>query len=360
MTRRDETEGASTVRYIQFGNTGMRVSKICFGSWAFGGEWGEQDLTANKAAVRKALDMGINFFDTAQGYGFGAAEQFLNQALQPEIRTKRQELVLSTKGGLRQAGDRLVRDSSRAWLREGLESSLRALGTDYIDLYLIHWPDPTLPMADVVATLDEFVREGKVRFVGGSNFSLRQIQAFEDIRHLDGLQPPYHLFRREIEADILPYCQQHHIGVQVYGPLAHGLLTGRFTSGTTFPSDDWRGKSDIFKGETFKRNLSVVEQLKQLAQQRQCSLPQLAVAWVLANPGVDAAIVGALNPTEIADTGAGADIQLTQDEMNAITRAMRDAVSVGGPSPEGTFTTAEAEPHVSPAHTSSESSAAPI
>src|SRR5215467_5530579 len=241
----------------------MRVSKICFGTWAFGGEWGEQDLTANKAAVRKALDLGINFFDTAQAYGFGVAEQFLSEALQPEIRTKRQELVLATKGGLRQAGDQLVRDSSRAWLRQGLESSLRALGTDYVDIYLIHWTDPATPMADVVATLGEFVAEGKVRFVGGSNFSLQQIEAFENLRHLDAIQPPYHLFRREIETAMLPYCEQHHIGVQAYGPLAHGLLTGRYTPSTTFPANDWRSPSDPFTGAPFVQHLEIVAPLQQ-------------------------------------------------------------------------------------------------
>lgn len=348
-----------TVEFTEFGNTGMRVSKICFGTWAFGGEWGEQDLAANKAAVRTALDRGINFFDTAQAYGFGAAEQFLNQALQPEMRTNRQELILATKGGLREAGDQLLRDSSRTWLRQGLESSLRALGTDYVDLYLIHWPDPTRPMAEVAATLGEFVAEGKVRFVGGSNFSLSQIQAFEEVRHLDGIQPPYHLFRREIETDILPYCQQHHIGVQVYGPLAHGLLAGRYTPATTFPANDWRSKSDIFAGNQFQQNLAVVDQLRQVAQQRQCTLPQLAVAWVLAHPAVDCAIVGTLNPAEITDTAAAADIHLSGDEMNMIARLMRNAVPVGGPSPEGTFTT-DAVPHVTPTHVDNEPPAAPI
>jgi len=341
------------MEFTQFGNTGMRVSKICFGTWAFGGEWGEQDLAANKAAVRKALELGVNFFDTAQAYGFGAAEQFLSQALQPEMRTKRQQLVLATKGGLRQAGDKLVRDSSRTWLRQGLESSLRALGTDYVDLYLIHWPDPTIPMAEVAATLGEFVTEGKVRFVGGSNFNESQIQAFEAVRHLDGIQPPYHLFRREIEARILPYCEQHHIGVQAYGPLAHGLLTGRLTSTTTFAPTDWRTKSDIFKGEPFRRNLDVVERLRQFAQQHQCTLPQLAVAWVLAHPAVDCAIVGALSPVEIADTALGADIHLSREDMDGIDRLMRDAISVGGPSPEGTFTT-DAEPHVMPTQVGSD------
>ncbi len=337
----------------------MRVSRICYGTWAFGGEWGEQDIAANKAAVRQALDLGINFFDTAQAYGFGIAEQFLSQALQPEIQTRRQDLVLATKGGLRQSGDQLVRDSSRAWLRQGLEASLRALGTDYVDLYLIHWPDPMTPMSDVVATLNDFVTEGKARFVGGSNFSLQQIQAFEELRHMDGLQSPYHLFRREIETSILPYCEQHHIGVQAYGPLAHGLLTGRYTTSTTFPANDWRSKSDIFAGPTFTQNLQVVEQLNQIAQQRRCTLPQLAVAWVLAHPAVDCAIVGALNPAEISDTAGGADIHLSREEMQTVDQAMRTATPVGGPSPEGTFTTDEEAP-ISPAYGGSDLPAAPI
>jgi aryl-alcohol dehydrogenase-like predicted oxidoreductase len=347
------------VEYTQFGDTDMRVSRICFGTWAFGGEWGEQDLTANRAAIRKALELGINFFDTAQAYGFGTAERFLADALQPEIRTRREGLVLATKGGLRQAGDHLVRDSSKGWLRAGLEDSLRALGTDYVDLYLIHWPDPKTPVAEVVATLSEFIAEGKVRFVGASNLNLSQMQAFEKLRHLDGVQPPYHLFRRDVEADILPFCDQHQIGVQAYGPLAHGLLTGRYTPSTTFPANDWRSKSDIFSGAAFARNLKVVEQLMHVAAERHCTLPQLAVAWVLEHPAVDCAIVGALSPTEIIDTAAGADIHLTTVELDAIGRIMRSAVSVGGPSPEGTFTT-DAEPHFTAQHTATESPSAPM
>jgi aryl-alcohol dehydrogenase-like predicted oxidoreductase len=347
------------MEYTEFGNTGMRVSKICFGTWAFGGEWGHQDLDANKAAVRKALDMGITFFDTAQAYGFGAAERFLSEALQPEIRSRRRELVLATKGGLREAGDQLVRDSSRAWLRQGLESSLRALGTDYVDLYLIHWPDPSTPMADVVTTLEQFVQEGKVRYVGGSNFSLQQVEAFEALRHLDGLQSPYHLFRREIEMSILPYCESHQIGVQAYGPLAHGLLTGRYNASTVFPPNDWRSKSEIFKGEPFKQNLGIVDQLQRMAADRRCTLPQLAVAWVLAHNAVDCAIVGALSAAEIADSGAATDIHLAPEEMRRIDEIMRSATSVGGPSPEGTFTSDEAAP-VSPELGGSDMPAAPL
>jgi len=347
------------MEYTQFGNTNLRVSRICFGTWAFGGEWGDQDVTANKAAIRKALDLGINFFDTAQAYGFGAAEQFLSASLQPELRTKRQELVIATKGGLKEIGDKLVRDSNRRWLRQGLESSLRALGTDYVDLYLVHWPDPQVPMAEVAATLDEFVTEGKVRFVGGSNFDEQQISAFEQIRHLDALQPPYHLFRREIEARILPLCQQFQIGVMAYGPLAHGLLTGRYSAATTFPGNDWRSKSDIFKGDLFKKNLAVVDQLKQFAQERGCDLPQLATAWVLSHPAIDCAIVGTMNAQEITDTAAAANIRLSQADLTRIDGIMRQAISVSGPSPEGTFTT-DVSPHPMQAQESGDSPTAPI
>lgn len=347
------------MEYTQFGSTGTRVSKICFGTWAFGGEWGVQDVAENKAAIRKALDLGVNFFDTAQAYGFGASEQFLSQCLQPELQTKRSEMVIATKGGLRETGDKLVRDSSRAWLRQGLESSLRALGTDYVDVYLIHWPDPRASMADVVDTLDMFVKEGKARFVGGSNFSMQQIQAFEQLRHLDCLQMPYHLFRRDIEANVLPYCQQHQIGVQAYGPLAHGLLTGRYNDKTTFPTNDWRSKSDIFQGVPFQQNLRVVDQLKQFAQQKHCTLPQLATAWVLTNPAVHCAIVGALSPEEITDTAVAAEIRLTREDLNAINLIMKNATSVGGPSPEGTFAT-DAHPHLEHDASASSSAGAPI
>jgi aryl-alcohol dehydrogenase-like predicted oxidoreductase len=347
------------MEFTQFGSTNLHVSKICFGTWAFGGEWGNQDRLANQAAIRAALDIGINFFDTAQAYGFGLSESFLSESLRPEIHTKRDKLVLVTKGGLRQTGDQLVRDSSRSYLRQGLESSLRALDTDYIDLYLIHWPDPMIPMSEVAATLDEFVKEGKVRFVGGSNLTEYQIESFAQVRPLDGVQSPYHLFRRKIETGILPYCHEHQIGVQAYGPLAHGLLTGRFSPTTTFPANDWRSKSDIFKRRPFKRNLEIVEQLKQVARQRGCSLPQLATALVLAHTDVDSAIVGTLSPYEVVDIAGAVNIHLTAEEMQMIGLVVRSSFAVGGPSPEGTFTT-DAQSQVMKMPTGNTSTDAPI
>ena len=189
-------------------------------------------------------------------------------------------------------GERLVRDASPAWLRAGVESSLKALGTDYIDLYQVHWPDPATPIHETATALDALVREGKIHFVGVSNFDVAQMAEFGKTRKLDALQPPYDLFRRDVEREILPYCKAHGIGVLVYGPLAHGLLSGTMNEHTTFAPNDWRSKSPLFRGEQFAKNLDAVSALKAFAAKRGISVAQLAIAWTLANPAVDVAIVG--------------------------------------------------------------------
>ena len=326
------------MEYTQFGRTSLRVSKISYGTWQFGGDWGHVEHSqwdAGKATVQKALELGINFFDTAQAYGFGLAERMLGEALQPYLRGLREDIVLATKGGLRMEGDKLLRDSSARWIRQGVEQSLGNLGVDYIDLYQIHWPDPNMPFEETASTLDQLVHEGKIRYVGVSNYNVAQMQAFERTRKLDALQPPYSLFRREIEQEILPYTRQHGIGVLVYGALAHGLLAGTFTPQTTFAADDWRSKSAIFHGEIFQRNLAVVEQLKHLAEREEMTVAQLAIAWVLAQPAIDVAIVGAHNPEQLAQTALAGNIHLTQDTLQEIERIMREAVPIGGPAPEG-------------------------
>ncbi len=288
-----------------------------------------------KATVQKALELGINFFDTAQAYGFGLAERMLGEALKPYLKGPREDIVLATKGGLRMEGEKLLRDASALWIRQGVEQSLRNLGVDYIDLYQIHWPDPNTPIEETASALDQLVHEGKIRYVGVSNYNVEQMKAFEQTRKLDALQPPYSLFRRDIEQDILPYTQKHGIGVLIYGPLAHGLLAGAFTPQTTFAADDWRNKSEIFHGEIFQRNLAVVEQLKHLAEQEGMTVAQLAIAWVLAQPAIDVAIVGARNPEQLEQTAQAGEIHLTQATLREIERIMREAVPIGGPAPEG-------------------------
>jgi aryl-alcohol dehydrogenase-like predicted oxidoreductase len=321
------------VRQVRLGQTDLQVSAVAFGTWAFGGEWGAADLQESKDAIHHALELGINLFDTAQGYGFGAAEQLLGDALRE--RTPRENVIIATKGGLRMDGDRLLRDASRQWLRKGVESSLRSLGTDYIDIYQVHWPDLHTSPEETAGALEELVREGKIRHVGVSNYDVEQMQALGRFGRVETLQPPYHLFRRDIEETILPYTVEHDIGVLVYGPIAHGLLSGRMTESTTFDPDDWRSKSPDFTGETFRRNLAVVQRLKGLAHQRDINLPQLAVAWTLANPAVQVAIVGARRPSHLDGTTLAADIELSETDLQEIDAILADAAPVRGPHPEG-------------------------
>jgi aryl-alcohol dehydrogenase-like predicted oxidoreductase len=321
------------MRYTRLGKTELQVSVLALGTWAFGGEWGSFDEEEARGAIRHALDRGVTLFDTAQGYGFGVSERLLGAALWEHV--KREQVIVATKGGLRMDGDTLVRDSSAGWLRQGVESSLRNLGTDYIDIYQLHWPDPNHAIEETAGELEEMVREGKIRHVGVSNFSPEQMDALARYGRVETDQPPYHMFRREIQADVLPYCAEHDIGVLAYGPLAHGLLSGRMREDTTFPTDDWRSKSSDFTGETFKRNLEVARGLQEYAERRGITLPQLAVAWVISHPAVHVAIVGARRASQLDSTLPAAEIELTEAARAEIDQILAGAAPVVGPSPEG-------------------------
>jgi aryl-alcohol dehydrogenase-like predicted oxidoreductase len=318
------------MRRVHLGATELEVSAIAFGTWAFGGDWGAVDVKESTAVIHKALDLGITLFDTAQGYGFGTAERLLGDAL----RGRRDKVLIATKGGLRPEGDSLVRDASALWLREGVESSLRALKTDHIDLFQIHWPDRSTRAEETAAALEQFVREGKVRYVGVSNYGVEEMEELRTLGWLETLQPPYHMFHRDIENEILPYTAKHDIGVLVYGPLAHGLLGGRMSPATTFAADDWRAKSPDFTGGTFQRNLRVVDRLKEFAAARGITLPALAVRWTLSHPAVDVTIIGAHRPAHLDDT-AGAYLPLSEQDLAEIDQILTDSVPMWGPHPEG-------------------------
>jgi aryl-alcohol dehydrogenase-like predicted oxidoreductase len=322
------------MNYTRLGQTDLNVSRVCFGSWAFSGDWGAVEKKEAHAAVRRALELGVNFFDTAEAYGWGAAEETLGEALRGELANRRDEIVLATKGGLRAEDGKLVRDSSPESLRRGIEGSLRRLDTDYVDLYQVHWPDANTPLETTAGVMDELVREGKARYVGVSNYGEAEMERFERRRKLDALQPPYHMLRRDIEAEILPYCQRRGIGVLVYSPLAHGLLTGKFGVNQTFPEDDWRSGHAMFQGEAFRANLETVEDLDWFSRERRYSVAQLAVAWTLANPAVDVAIVGARRVDQIEGTHRAAELELSEEDLREIDRIIRRAVPVDGPTPE--------------------------
>jgi|SRR5579859_745048 len=318
---------------IRLGRSELEVSPIAFGTWQLGGDWGTTAKQAAIAAIRQAADHGINFFDTAQAYGFGASESLLARALKGR---PRDQFVIATKGGLRPAaGGGIERDAGPDWIRRGVDSSLKALGTDYIDLYQVHWPDPNVPFTETAGALADLKAAGKIRHVGVSNFDAKQLEEFSKTLLVETLQPVYHLFRRDIEQSVLPYTEAHDIGVLVYGPLGHGLLSGALTPDSRFAPDDWRSKSDVFRGEPYLRNLRVVSALERFAQlELGTSVSRLAVAWVLSNPAVHVAIVGTRNPRHIDDAIAATEIKLDAAALHRIEDIVSDEVRVGGPTPE--------------------------
>ncbi|MBM3957530.1 MAG: aldo/keto reductase, partial [Gemmatimonadetes bacterium] len=272
-------------------------------------------------------------YDTAAVYGWGYSEQLLGRAL----KGWRHRAVIVTKGGRR--WDRGVTDpsvgrrsdSSPEFIEQGIEQSLRNLQTDYIDVYLIHWPDATRPFSEPMETLLRAQQAGKVRYAGVSNFSVEQIEESLKTMPLAACQTGYHIFDRRCEARLLPFAAGRGIGVMVYGSLAHGLLTGTLTSDTRFADDDWRQAGQafglpLFEGEHFQRNLRVVERLKRIAAGNGKTVAQLAIAWVLSNPAITVALCGARRPAEIVED-AGGDWDLPADVKSAI----EDAVQAGPP-----------------------------
>jgi aryl-alcohol dehydrogenase-like predicted oxidoreductase len=296
------------MRYRPFGRTGLSVSEIGFGSWEMGGTYGAFEDQAMIEAVHAALDAGINCYDTAEVYGFGQSERLLGRALG----ARRKDVIVVSKFGVgyRNEGRTAGRDGRAERVRVSIEKTLQALGTDYLDVYLIHWPDRETPFEETMAALEELVKAGKTRFVGVSNFKAEEIVRCDTARRVDVGQYGYHMFDRRMERDVLPCCHARDIGVMGYGPLAHGLLAGAFTKETKFAENDWRARGGAFRmplftPENFPRNLALVEDLKALAAKRGATLPQLAIAWVLSNPAVDVALVGARSAEEVrANLGA--------------------------------------------------------
>jgi hypothetical protein len=317
--------------------SGIRVSPIAFGTWQLGGDWGSTDEEAAVTAIRRARELGVNLFDTAQAYGFGESERMLGRALRDDLDHRRHEVVVATKGGLRMTEEGLRRDSSPGWLRRGVDDSLRALGVEYIDLYQVHWPDPDVPLVETAGALETKVAEGKILHVGVSNFNPDQMAEFARTRPVETVQPPYHLFRRDIEADVLPYSSSNDIGVLVYGPLAHGLLSGHMSEDTEFAADDWRSASPVFQGEAFRSNLDVVRRLERFARaELGCSVSQLAVGWTLSHPAVQVAIVGSRRSDHIEQAVEAADLKLDGEVLARVDEITSSAHPVQGPTPETT------------------------
>ena len=298
---------------------------VGFGCWTLGkGQFGFTDEKGAIKAIHRAIDLGVNLFDTAAVYGWGTSEELLGRAL----RGRRHEVVLATKGGRkwdRRTGAR-VNDSSREFLERGLEESLRRLQTDYVDLFMIHWPDVRRPFEEPMEVLARWQEQGKIRYGGVSNFSSEQVEECLKNFPIVCNQVGYHLFDRRPESTVLPLCKERGVGVMAYGTLSHGLLTGTLTPDTEFAEDDERSKGvlfgqPLFLGEHYLRNLEIVEVLKEIAAARGRTVAQLAVAWVLSNPAVAVALTGVRTAFEIEENVGAAGWTLTDEETGEIVAA---------------------------------------
>lgn len=306
----------------QLGSSGMNITPIGFGAWAIGGGnweygWGPQDDRDSIDAIHRALDLGINWIDTAAAYGLGHSEEVVAKALKgrasrPYVFTKC-ELIWDDKG--------VVTGSLKAdSLRREVEASLRRLQVDVIDLYQIHWPDPDEDIEEGWSTLLKFQQEGKVRWIGVSNFDVGQMQRAMNIAPITSLQPPYSLIKRDVEDEILPFCLQNNIGVIVYSPMQSGLLTGKMTREriANLPEDDWRTREDEFKEPRLSRNLKWAEKLAEIGKRHGRSAGETAIAWTLRHPAVTAAIVGARSAAQVDGIIGAMEFRLTEDEITEI------------------------------------------
>src|SRR3954452_10737370 len=283
---------------IAIGTSGLNASRIGLGTWAIGGwMWGGTDEAMSIKTIRSAVERGVTLIDTAPAYGFGRSEELVGKALaQGGLRDK---VSIATKVGLNWKDGAVFRDSRPTRIRQEIEDSLRRLRTDFIDLYQVHWPDLETPIAETARTLEDLRREGKIRAIGVSNYSPAQMDAFRAAAKLDAVQPPYNLFEREIEAEVLPYAVRTGLTVLSYGALCRGLLSGRMTTRTTFEGDDLRKVDPKFRGERFGQYLAALAALKTLARERfGKSVLALALRWVL-DQGPTIALWGARRPDQL-------------------------------------------------------------
>jgi aryl-alcohol dehydrogenase-like predicted oxidoreductase len=314
------------------GNSDLKITPVGYGAWAIGGSgwqfaWGAQDDNDSISAIHRALELGVNWIDTAAIYGLGHSEEVVAKALKtwpgprPYIFTKC-SLRWDAKGNVQKV-------HSGNSIREELEQSLRRLSVDVIDLYQIHWPpDPDSPaLEEAWSTLADLKREGKVRWIGVSNFDVKQLRRAKKIAAVTSLQPPYSLIHREVEEDILPYCLREGIGVIVYSPMASGLLTGAMTRerAAKLPKDDWRKGQPDFTEPNLSRNLELVERLREIAHRHNRSIGEVAIAWTLRNPAVTGAIVGARNARQADGVMRAGDLRLNDKEVNELEDFLAEA-----------------------------------
>ena len=304
------------------GNSDLALTPIGFGAWAIGGgdwqfSWGPQDDNDSIAAIHRALDLGINWIDTAAIYGLGHSEEVVARAL----RGVSSKPYVFTKCSLRWRDDKSIYNSlAAASVAEELEGSLRRLQVDTIDLYQVHWPNPEAEIEEGWEALARLREQGKIRWIGVSNFNVEQMKRAQQISPITSLQPPYSMLRRGIEDEILPYAKANNIGVVNYSPMLSGMLTGKMSPEriAAMPGDDWRRRNPEFSQPRLSRNLRLVELLSAIGNARNVVPGVVAVAWTLHHPAVTAAIVGARNARQVEETSAALSFRLSDEEYTRI------------------------------------------
>jgi aryl-alcohol dehydrogenase-like predicted oxidoreductase len=305
----------------KLGNTDLSITPVGFGAWAIGGSgwefgWGEQDDDQSIAAIHRAVELGVNWIDTAAVYGMGHSEEVVGSALKT---WQGPRPYVFTKCGLRWDEQGYVhRDLTANSIRRECEESLRRLNVNVIDLYQIHWP--TEDLEEGLGAMAQLQKEGKVRWIGVSNFNVDELRRAQKIASIASLQPPYSLVHREVEQEILPYCRSTERGVIVYSPMASGLLTGAMTRerAASLPASDWRSRDVEFQEPKLSTNLALVERLRKVGERHGRPPGQVAIAWTLRNPAVTGAIVGARNAKQVEGNVGAAELQLTDEEIAEI------------------------------------------
>jgi aryl-alcohol dehydrogenase-like predicted oxidoreductase len=315
------------MEFVDIPGTSIRASRIALGTWAIGGwMWGGSNEADAIDTIHAALDRGINLIDTAPAYGFGRSEEIVGKALAENGRRNR--VHIATKVGIDWKDGKPFRNASKARIVEEVESSLRRLKTDVIDLYQVHWPDPNTPIAEIAEAMSELQQAGKIRAIGVSNFSPAQMKEFRKVAPLHTAQPPYNLFERGIEDDVLPYCRARNIGVLAYGSLCRGLLTGSMSRATHFTGDDLRKTDPKFREPRYEQYLAAVERLDQFAQASfGRRVIHLAVRWVLDRGESNIALWGARRADQLAPIADAVGWHIDGPAMEEIDRILRETIS---------------------------------